>query len=257
MNWLLLRGLTREQRHWGEFLPKFKDMFGEDKVFCLDHVGVGTESGRKMPCSVTGMTDDLRNRWLELKSSVKNKDESWGIVSLSLGSMVSMDWCGRFAEDFRFQVLMNSSSRSDSPPWKRLLPENLARFARISKTQSAVERELEVLEMCTNLLSEQKKQSYAEQWAEFALDQGAMRRVVLAQGLAAVGFKRPDKMDVATLALVSAADRLVDPSCMTNVARALKFSLEVHPGAGHELSLDDPDWVVERIQETLQTLEGY
>lgn len=248
MKWLLLRGLTREKRHWGSFLPKFKNAFGENNVFCLDHVGVGSEAGRAPVKSISRMTDDLRSRWLELKKDHSTEKDSWGIVSLSMGSMVSLDWCARFAEDFAFQVVMNASSARDSAPWRRLLPHNLKIFAEMAKLQEDSLRERRVLDMCTNLLSGEQKDSYAAEWSKFALPKQQLQRVAVSQLIAAATFLRPSKMPVRSLALVSVADRLVDPSCTIAIAQALGLALEMHPSAGHELALDDPDWVIKTIQ---------
>mgnify|MGYP003949335389 CR=1 FL=1 len=43
MNWLFLRGLTREQRHWGPFRDVFARDYPGAKVHCLDLPGTGTE----------------------------------------------------------------------------------------------------------------------------------------------------------------------------------------------------------------------
>lgn len=246
MKWLLVRGLTREQRHWGEFLTKFQTAFGAENVFCLDHVGVGSEAGRAPVRSISAMANDLRARWLELRAS---ELESWGIVSLSLGSMVSLDWCQRHPEDFKLQVLMNVSSATDSLPWQRLLLENLKTFAEMARLQDSVQRERAVLDMCTNLLSSSQKSQLAEQWSHFALPARQLRRVAAAQLWSAIRFRRPRRLTVPSLMLVSAADRLVDPACSMSIAAALKIPMEMHPTAGHELALDDPEWVIERIRE--------
>ena len=66
MNWLLLRGLARDKRHWGDFGSLFERRVQDSNVFMLDLPGMGTERHRDSPLSISGITDDLRHRWLQL-----------------------------------------------------------------------------------------------------------------------------------------------------------------------------------------------
>lgn len=70
MRWVLLRGLVRNIRHWGEF-PKMLE-------------------------------------------------QAEGVVAVSMGGMIAMDWCDRFPEDFSKVVLINSSAGNLTPFYKRL-----------------------------------------------------------------------------------------------------------------------------------------
>ncbi|HVJ64662.1 MAG TPA: alpha/beta hydrolase [Bdellovibrionota bacterium] len=249
MKWLLLRGLTREQRHWGPFREKFDAAFGSENVHCLDHIAVGTEAGRRPVYSIAAMTADLRARWLQLRGSDTGP---WAIVSLSMGSMVSLSWCASFAKDFDYQFLMNVSSSKDSTPWQRILLSNVPTFTALARAEDKVLRERKILDMCTNMLSDETKNELAETWAKIALPKAQIRRVAVAQLVASSRFRRPSKVTVPTLAMASAADRLVDPTCTMRIAEALGLMLEIHPTAGHELAIDDPDWVIARIQAFLK-----
>ncbi len=245
MKWLLLRGLSREQRHWGQFRKDFNVAFGAENVFCLDHVGIGTEKGRPVVYSIEGMALDLRQRWLELKGS---DSSPWGILSLSMGSMISLRWCESFAQDFKYQIIMNVSSSTESRPWTRLRLDNVPKFVELAKVHDQKMRERKVLDICSNLVSSEEKDRLAMEWAEFALPKSEIRKVVISQICAATRYRRPKKMTVPTLALVSAADRLVDPSCTMKLASALNIPFEIHPNAGHELPLDDPEWVISHVK---------
>ena len=61
---------------------------------------------------------------------------------------------------------------------------------------------------------------------------------------------------VPVLVLGSAKDRLVDPNCSIQLARQANLPLKMHPDAGHDLPLDDPQWVVKSIKEWLKELES-
>jgi hypothetical protein len=48
---------------------------------------------------------------------------------------------------------------------------------------------------------------------------------------------------------VGAGDRLAHPTCSGRLAEALAAPLVVHPTAGHELPLDDPDWLLAQLHD--------
>ena len=57
---------------------------------------------------------------------------------------------------------------------------------------------------------------------------------------------------VPLLLMVGAGDRLVSPACSRALARAWGVPLAVHPWAGHDLPLDDPQWVLQTQQKWLE-----
>ena len=90
MNWLLLRGLAREQRHWGRFPDALRSQLPDDQVFCLDLPGTGTEHQRKSPLEIAGIARDVRARFAGLRAQHPGP---WRLLAVSLGGMVAMQWC--------------------------------------------------------------------------------------------------------------------------------------------------------------------
>ncbi len=77
-----------------------------------------------------------------------------------------------------------------------------------------------------------------------------------AQVRAALSMRSPGRIDVPTLVLTTAGDRLVSWRCSQRIAERLSLPLRVHTGvgrnaAGHDLPLDDPAWVCAQINEWL------
>lgn len=237
--WLLLRGLAREARHWGRFTQLLSEKLTAE-VRTLDLVGVGTELGRAVPLTVSGITDDLRARWRAQPGSGPA-----GLIAVSLGGMIAMDWCHRYAADFSRLVLINSSAGNLSPPQHRLRAPMWGRVLSTAMNRSRVDRELSILSMTTNLV--QEPQPIAEAWARFAEEKPIPRSVVARQLLAASRFSAPARLDVPTLVLVSSADRFTHPECSERIARRFGAPVERHPSAGHDLPLDDPDWIVGQL----------
>jgi pimeloyl-ACP methyl ester carboxylesterase len=53
------------------------------------------------------------------------------------------------------------------------------------------------------------------------------------------------------LILSSRQDGLVHVNCSLAIASRWKCPLQLHPTAGHDLVLDDPDWVIKEVQRWL------
>jgi pimeloyl-ACP methyl ester carboxylesterase len=69
--------------------------------------------------------------------------------------------------------------------------------------------------------------------------------------LAAARFSAPEKPEVPLLILAGARDRMVWPGCSRRLARAWNADFALHPAAGHDLPLDDGDWVAKEVRHWL------
>ena len=240
MNWLLLRGLIRDKRHWGSFLDKFQESFPDAKLICLDFPGIGTESTRLSPITVAGITDDLRARWLETK---KNAGPSY-LLSISLGSMVGLDWCARYPEDFKGIVIINSSAKNLSLPWERLNWKIIPALLTSAAQKDPIQREKGIIKLTTHM--QKDIDTLAHKWGTFEEDRPKLRATALRQLKAATRFICPTKIAVPGLVLSSLRDRFTSSNCSQALARHLGWQLCAHPLAGHDLPLDDPEWVSEQ-----------
>ena len=54
------------------------------------------------------------------------------------------------------------------------------------------------------------------------------------------------------LLLQSLGDHLVNPVCSTRIAGHWRWPLVSHPTAGHDLTLDDGEWVIAQIRAWLE-----
>ena len=88
------------------------------------------------------------------------------------------------------------------------------------------------------------------QWV-LARQQRPVRATNVLRQLAAAARYRapPTPPPVPTLLLASTHDRLVSCACSRALARAWRCALVEHPHAGHDLPLDDPQWVVQQVLE--------
>jgi pimeloyl-ACP methyl ester carboxylesterase len=249
MNWLLLRGLIREQRHWKAFPDVFSATVDGSKVFCLDHPGIGTEQDRPSPQSIAGIMADVRRRWLALRDAHPG---DWGLYSVSLGSMVGLLWAQNHPEDFRALVVTGTSVANLSPFHHRFQLPNLPLIPRIFVTEDLYVRERAILQATTS--GRTPIDDLARENAEFALALPRLRHTGLSQIYAAGRLKLAPAMPVPLLVLNALGDRLVDPRCSARLAAHFKAPLHSHPWAGHDVPLEDPEWVCTRVQQWVNGL---
>jgi pimeloyl-ACP methyl ester carboxylesterase len=242
MSWLLLRGLGREQRHWQDFPARLRGAVAPEPVFVLDLAGAGTERGRVPRPSVPWLARDVRRR---LESHADSQGR-WNLIGLSLGGMVALELCRTCPSDVQGAIIINSSSRLSRAP-ARFRIEALRRLASAS-TRSSSERERAVLEL-TSQLPLGRHASVHQLNALWAREAPMSCLAFAIQLLAAARFvpPPPDSVAARLLFLSSCGDRLVDPGCTRDLARLYRAPSEEHPWAGHDLPLDDPDWLCERV----------
>jgi pimeloyl-ACP methyl ester carboxylesterase len=234
--WLLLRGLAREARHWGTF-PQALAAVLDAEVTSLDLPGFGTEHARRSPASVKGIVRDVRERFTALR-----KGEPCCVMAISLGGMVALEWCSQFPTDFERCVTINTSSRLSAPR------ERFRTGARAVLTVAGapVSRERAVLRMSSNL-PEVDREAIARRYAGWLAERPPSLSSVARQLLAASLFRAPKGLSVPLLVLGSSADRLVSWRCSRAIAAAFAAPLRLHDRAGHDLPLDDPEWICKEV----------
>ena len=255
INFLLLRGLLRESRHWYEFPDELAKRIPNSNVTCLDLPGIGSEKTNQSGWSIQAIMEDLRLRWLEKKAQLElGSDESSSNVlfALSLGAMVAMEWAHYYPEDWQHLFLVNSSASNLSLPNKRIKPSAIAELIKSSLIQSDELREQTVLKLCTENSSDEKIEKYSKIASEVPSDRKHLRSLAVRQlGAASRFFVKQIDEDVKLHFLVSRKDSLTDPSCSYKLAQYFSSDVLVNEKAGHDLCFDDTKWVLDRIEETL------
>lgn len=242
MNWVLLRGLGRESAHWLEFDKKVSP---NSEVLCLDLPGVGKEQYAEAPIQVSRMTEYIRIRFLETRRSIK----PWGILAMSLGGMVALDWLKRYPEDFKCGVIINSSAKDLSPAIQRFLPFAWYYLGQAFFKKALPQRELQILKVISN--TRQSDSEVLKQFCKIAKTRPVSFTTLWRQIFAASLFQSPSEIKTPILILASTKDRLVDVRCSRSLAIKLAAKIKFHPSAGHDLTLDEPDWVIQRVGEFL------
>ena len=245
-SWVLIRGLARNSQHWGEFDRKLQERFPEDDFEKLDLAGNGFEAHRQSFLTIEENVEDLRRR-----SRFLNEGRKLSLCSISMGSMIALLWAQKYPDEIEAVVVMNSSSRSHSRFFERLRPRNYVRFLKMAfDGRDLFRREKDVLEMTT-----QKRQDLEEIAARHAKYPPTSIGNFFRQLWAASHFHFPENpVRAPVLFLAGGQDQLVHYVCTQRLAHAWQSECHIHPTAGHDLPLDAPDWIIERLLSWRETL---
>jgi pimeloyl-ACP methyl ester carboxylesterase len=244
-NWIFLRGLVRESGHWGDFVPVFQSHMPHAQVHLLDLPGNGTRHAGRSPTHIHAMVEACR-RQLQAAGVAP----PYALLALSMGGMVAVEWAHRYPQEVDRAVLMNTSMRPFSAFYQRLQPRQWAGLARLLiRRASGLQWERAILQMTTT----QPHPDVVPVWLGLRQARPVSTRNALRQLWAAARYHAPAvPPPVPLLALASALDALVSVQCSRAMARAWNVPLLEHPQAGHDLSLDDPQWVVQQVHQWLQ-----
>ena len=242
--WVLLRGLTRGSAHWGPFAAELEQAVSAP-VIPLDLPGNGTLWQQRSPASVAVMAQACSAQ-LQQRGIV----QPVGVLALSLGGMVAVQWALQAPAQLRELVLINTSMRPFSPFWQRLRPVSAARLLGLALRGAGAEaREQEILRLTTR----QARQDVLQPWCAERVQHPVSGGNTLRQLLAAARYRAPlQGPRVPTLVLSGAADQLVSPHCSAALARHWAVTLQQHPTAGHDLTLDDGPWVATAVAQWRQ-----
>jgi pimeloyl-ACP methyl ester carboxylesterase len=248
--WILLRGLTREARHWGDFAAHFEHVVAADdpgaRVVTLELPGNGEANGMRSPARVADYVDAVRKA-----AAAHASGGPYCVLAMSLGGMVATAWAQRHPMDIERLVLINTSMRPFCGPTQRLrvsawptLAWAVANWRRAQRCESAIHA------LTCEVRAHRERD--IERWSEIRRTRPVDALNGLRQLAAAARFEAGRQAPrCPTLILSSACDRLVDPVCSSRIALQWRAEYVEHPHAGHDLPHDDPVWVSDAVRNWL------
>ena len=244
MTWLLLRGLTRESRHWGDFTQQFATATGQ-AVLTLDLPGNGALHSLVSPASVGELVDAVRRQVVDSCITLPVN-----VLAMSLGGMVATDWAQRYPQEVERLVLVNTSMRPFSGFAERLRPGSWLALAKIACywRQDARAEQIESAIHRLTCKETQNRSSDIELWSTIRCSAPVSSANALRQLWAAARFAcKPVPPACPVLVLSSVGDDLVNPVCSSRLASSWQLPHHQHPWAGHDLPHDDPLWICEQV----------
>ncbi|MDP3282519.1 MAG: alpha/beta hydrolase, partial [Nitrosomonas sp.] len=155
-HFVLIRGLLRETRHWGEFTGSLQQQFPHAMINTPDIPGNGQLHQSTSPKTIAGMTEALREQI--------NTNQPLRLIALSMGGMVAMDWMTRYPDEVEAAILINTSARPLSPFYHRL---RWTVYPQVLKMifHSATQKEADILGLTSNHHSNDRK--LLESWQQW------------------------------------------------------------------------------------------
>jgi pimeloyl-ACP methyl ester carboxylesterase len=249
-NCLLLRGLSRESGHWGDFVPQMQAALPQVQIETLDLPGTGRFYQQTSPNRIEAILEATRQQALQdglLKQPIH-------LLAVSLGGMVAWEWLQRYPQEIQSAILVNTSFANLSRFYQRLRWQAYSQFVRALTSHDAYQRELAIVRMVSNL-ADCERQTIAKAWAKLHQQRPISLSNSLNQITAAARYKPSlTRPQLPVLLLNSLSDRLVSANCSAAIQQGYQLPLHSHANAGHDLALDAPEWVIEQAFTWLQNL---
>ncbi|MGZ3773072.1 MAG: alpha/beta fold hydrolase [Pseudobdellovibrionaceae bacterium] len=240
-NWILLRGLARGTGHWGSFVERMKKHFPQDRFELIDLPGNGGRNEEQSPLNISEYVKDLR-----MHSEFVKKGQPFNILSVSLGSMVTVEWLREYPHEVQKAYLVCTSSMGFSSVHQRFLPANYLKAFQLLKARGdESEYEKVVLEMVTN--SHARRQAEGLALMAYTKTHPMHFSNIVRQLIAASRYRFPKEAPGDIRLIGSYGDKLVSPKCTLKIGESWGVRPAMHPWAGHDIAIDDPDWLIEQL----------
>ena len=237
---VLIRGLLREQRHWGEFTQLLAQQFPDAEILTLDIPGNGSLYQQTSPNTIKDLTEALRAQLADKKNL--------NLIAISMGGMIAIDWMNRHPLEINSAVLINTSVRPYSPFFHRLRWQNYPSI--LTMLFNSVEKmDHNILALTSNL--HQNDTALLADWQKWRTQYPVSKISAINQLRAAAQFLASEKPTHPLLIIGAKNDRLVDYRCSLALHKAWHSDYLQHDTAGHDLPLDDPKWLTQEIEKWL------
>ena len=243
--WILLRGLTHEVRHWGNFTADLQARFPGDRILPLELPGAGLLNDLDSPARIEAMADHCHQALAQAGAT-----PPCVLVAMSMGGMIAAAWAQAHPGELAGCVLINTSFGAFSLPHQRLRPRAWPGLLRAALDPSVLARERRILGLVSQ--TARNRPEVLQAWTAIAGSRPVRPVNALRQVLASARFRAPRQAPIPTLILAGARDGLVSPKCSEAIARHWQCPLRIHPEAGHDLTLDDGPWVAGAIGEWME-----
>ncbi len=246
-DWVLLRGLCRGSFYWHQFPKHLKSAFPRTKLYAPDLAGNGERYRETSPKSIKGMVDNYRAA-LPRAISNSNIKTKHNIIALSLGGMVGLQWLKEYPEEVNKLIVINTSVRQLTAFYERIQLSALKQLFLAHKTDLK-HFEASVLQLTSNM--QHSNTDLMTEWYSYTKQHPVSSSNSLRQLWAAARFTLPlfsEHERQRIIVVQSLGDCLVAPSCSQRLAQELQAEHWVHPDAGHDLTLDGGEWLINKLK---------
>jgi pimeloyl-ACP methyl ester carboxylesterase len=239
--WVLLRGLTREQAHWGKFPAQLAQAMPDARIVTIDLPGAGSQRHLHCPLRVESIAQACRRQLQATRIA-----PPYRLLGLSLGGMVAAAWAASHPQEVSGCVLVNTSMRPFSALQDRLRLRTLPVLLGMLAARDPWRIERAILRLTSR--TAQPDAGLIDDWVAIREQRPVGALNALRQLLAAARYRHPGPPPgMPVLVACSGSDALVSPRCSHELARRWSAELVSHPDAGHDLPLDAGPWLAGQI----------
>lgn len=243
LSFLMLRGLSRQQAHWGVF-PKLLSSALQEQGIATDFLfedmpGFGERYLESSPASIEAIAD-------KLSASIEKMHTPVQLLGLSMGGMLALELARRYPQKCQSLVMINSSVKPAARFYQRLQPSAYTAFLKAFLLPSRRLSEAQILAISSE--NYQHDEVLLDTWLYHRDRQPPSRMAALKQILAASRYVAPEQPPLEQVLLIaSRKDRIASFRCTEQLAKYWGLKPLIHPDAGHDLPLDEPEWLVEKL----------
>ncbi|MDG0818119.1 alpha/beta hydrolase [Bdellovibrio sp. PAP01] len=237
--WVLVRGIMSEAFHWWDFLPQLQARFPQDQFHTADILGNGRHHQHSTPLN-------LKKNIHALREQVPAEGKKI-LLGFSLGGMLSLEWAHHHPDEVEAVILINCSL-NNSPVYKRITPYSLKQIFHSSLQKDISRREEMIIRMTTSGIPQERIEQVASHWGPRGVEYPVKPINFLWQLFLAAQVPQRPTPPAPVLVLSSGKDKVVHPECSQKIAEVWNLPLVRHPEAGHDLTLEDPQWVLEQVE---------
>lgn len=245
---VLLRGLTRDSFHWSGFDEVLSSEFGDSsRIFCIDLPGFGEKRDEISPASV----EEIASKSLHNISGLRGY-KNVVIIGLSLGGMVALADVASNPEKWTHCLILSSSQKRETFFWQRL---NLLTLPSFLSGAFFSKKLFEKTAYSSTINFPKNKEAEVNQWIAHRNKAPFKRKNAFRQLFAGAKFKLSgDFKEIKTkgLVLASRKDKLVSYKNSEVISKLTHWPLKLHDSAGHDLTYDDPAWVIKNLKELIK-----
>jgi pimeloyl-ACP methyl ester carboxylesterase len=247
---VILRGLIRENGHSQTLYNYHAQLKPNFIIHGLELHGNGQYFKMQSALSVSEMVEQVRADYLKIKQNYSNEDE-FTLAAISLGGMIAAEWMSKYPQDFKRLVLVNTSFKGICTTFERFRPDNFKSYIKLLFANTPVEKEEILFEFI--LFQKEKNRYLINHWAQIRQERPVSNLNTLRQLLAGWSFSLPiNPPNIPTWIMVGEKDQLVSPNCSHQIAKRWNVPLLQSFEAGHDLTNDDPKWLIDEINKILK-----
>lgn len=250
LNWLLLGPLARECAFWDgaseQLVEHLQAVQPQARLFELDLPGTGNQWREPSASHVGLLLNQLRERVQQAGLT-----GPFGLIASSWAGCLATEWARQYPAEVGALVLISPAMRPFTHVLRSVRPGLWSTaLALLLGRRSPLDRDRRLWRSHTRLRT--PSADLLQQWRDLRRAHPTRARTGIAQVLAVWRYESSRRRPhTRVLLLAGKGDEWMDWRVSAAISRAWGAALRLHPEAGHDLLLDDPQWVARSLAEWL------